>query len=615
MMKNFKRICLIIVLLFSLFLLPSCTLGNDVESDPSTFDEFADSIFDLLLNGDELSSNILFEKPEEFGLQRYDPSLPTPSTGSLLGTIVINAKFSPLYTYDFAKLNEDQQITYLILDNLVNKVNETSGFGYLDSNYLGSYLGYQAQLPLLLVEYNFKDNLDIENYFKLLELIPATFKKYVDFEIQKADNGYAMPNFVIDKVIDQCQSFVDEVYNAQDNHFMIAMFNQKLDKCTFLSDETKEMHILKNKELVNTKLVEGYNYVKDNLSVVYDRATNNMGLAHYVKDDKEIGKEYYKSLFKDATGYDIEMEDAILYLDSKLEEKLNEYRSIYQYNPEILNQVNNVQLMNCSPEEQLAFYEEVIYEYFPELDIPKMPTTVIKYVDKSMEDHFSPAAYMVSAIDNFDEEYIYLNNKSIHKINASGESVLDYNYLYTTLAHEGFPGHMYQNIYFKNKDVNVLRKVLKNGGYMEGWATYAELFSYVFVKNLYPSDVLRFLKLNDEVNTIIQARLDIGIHYEGWTKEEAENFLGKYIATYNKDNPQYVPGRIDAVYEQLVEVPTNSQKYMFTYLKLEDMYYKVYTAYGNSFDIKDFHKTILDCGPIPLRFVEEIVKDKYQLTW
>ena len=131
-MKNFKRICLIIVLLFSLFLLPSCTLGNDVESDPSTFDEFADSIFDLLLNGDELSSNILFEKPEEFGLQRYEPSLPTPSTGSLLGTIVINAKFSPLYTYDFAKLNEDQQITYLILDNLVNKVNETSGFGYLD---------------------------------------------------------------------------------------------------------------------------------------------------------------------------------------------------------------------------------------------------------------------------------------------------------------------------------------------------------------------------------------------------------------------------------------------------------------------------------------------------
>ena len=614
MMKNLKRFLFGIVLIAVVFLIPGCGLNQSTESDPATFDEFADSIFNLVLSGDELSSNYLFEHPENFGLERYEPSLPTPSTGSILGTIIINYYFEPLYTYDYNKLSEDQQMTYLVLDNLLTRINEMNGMNYLSADYLGSYLGYQAQLPLLLIEYNFKDNLDILNYFKYLELVPNTFKKYVDFEIEKADNGYGMPNYVIDKVIDQCDSFVKEVYDSGDNHFMITMFNQKLDKCTFVSEETKANYIKQNKDLVNGSLVDGYNYVKNNLSIVYDRATNNMGLAYYVKDDKEIGKEYYRLLFKDATGYDVEIEDAIDYLDTKLTEKMTEYKNIYQLNPNILNEVSKIQLMNVTPEEQLEFYQEVIYQYFPELNIDALPKTTIRYVDESMEDHFSPAAYMVSAIDNYNEEFIYLNNKSIHKTNGSGEEVLDYNYLYTTIAHEGFPGHMYQNIYFKNTKANVLRKILKSGGYVEGWATYAQLFSYVFVADLYNNDALRFLKLNDEISGIIQARLDMGIHYEGWTKDLAEAFLGQYIEKYNKTSNSYNPDAINAIYEQLVEVPTNAQKYYFTYLKLEDMYNSVYYRMGKNFDIIDFHKTILDCGPMPLRYVENIVNTKYGLV-
>ena len=247
-MKNLKRLFLSIVLLAIVLLMPSCGVKQDTERDPATFDEFADSIFQLVLSGDELSSNYLFEDPTKFGLERYEPSLPTPSTGSIIGTFVINYYFDPLYSYDYNKLNEDQQMTYLVLDNLVNRINEMNGMSYLSADYLGSYLGYQAQLPLLLIEYTFKDNLDILNYFKYLELIPSTFKKYVDFEVEKADNGYGMPNFVIDKVIDQCDSFVKEVYNSGDNHFMITMFNQKLDRCTFLSEETKASYIERNKE-------------------------------------------------------------------------------------------------------------------------------------------------------------------------------------------------------------------------------------------------------------------------------------------------------------------------------------------------------------------------------
>lgn len=612
-MKKFKNIFIYILLLLSILILPSCTVNKNPNSyrDPSTFDEFAAEIFYLVLSGDELSSNYLFEDPAAFGLERYEPVLPTPSTGNIIGTSLLNLYFQPLYYYKYEELSFDQQMTYLVIDNLITKVNETNGMSYLSADYLGSYLGYQAQLPILLVEYTLKDEIDVNNYLKYLEQVPDTFKAYVDFEIEKADNGYGMPNFVIDKVIDQCDSFIKEVNNVMNTHFMIEMFNNKIDNCSFLDDAKKEDYKIKNEELVKGALCDGYAYVRNNLNVVYDKATNNMGLAHYVTPEGvEIGKQYYAAIFKDATGYDMPVDEAITYLQGKLDSKLLEYRNIYANNPNVLEEVNGIQLMDCSPEEQLAFYEEIIYNYFPSLDLEVMPETTIRYVDESLEDHFSPAAYMVSAVDNYTSEFIYLNNKSIHTVDSDGNKVLDYNYLYTTLAHEGFPGHMYQNIYFKNTDANLLRKVLKNSGYMEGWATYTELYSYNFVSNLYSSDALRFLRLNDEVNGLIQTRLDMGIHWEGWTKEEAESYLGQYISSYNKESASYVPGAIDKVYEQLVEVPTNSQKYFFTYLKIEDMY-NFAVENSEEFDPVEFHKIILDCGPVPLRYIEEIVKEHY----
>ena len=163
-MKNLKRFFLGIVILAISLLLPGCGETQSTERDPATFDEFADSIFQLVLSGDELSSNYLFEDPTKFGLERYEPSLPTPSAGSVLGTLVINLYFDPLYSYDYNKLNDDQKMTYLVLDNLVTRINEMNGMNYLSADYLGSYLGYQAQLPILFAEYRFDNVKDVENF-------------------------------------------------------------------------------------------------------------------------------------------------------------------------------------------------------------------------------------------------------------------------------------------------------------------------------------------------------------------------------------------------------------------------------------------------------------------
>ena len=610
--KKIKLFICSLVILISSVIMSGCV----VEQPKENFENFTNSIFKTLMGNNELTSNYLFNNPENFGLERYEPSLPTPGKTQALGLLIINLYFGQIKGFKYEELNEDQQITYDIIVDLldgINQQNACTGYAYLSSDYLGSYLGYQAQLPLLLVEYKFKDKLDVENYFKYLDLVPETFKKYVDFEIEKADNGYGMPDFVIDKVVGQCENFINQVKNSDgttDNHFMITVVNNKIDNLSFLTEEEKETYKKKNIEKVNGPLLEGYRYVKDNLPSLKGRATNNMGLAHYVGADGEmIGQKYYEVAFKKVVGYDISVPEAKAYIENKLqqlESKKEYFAEIVKSDPTFLEQIENAKFMDNTPEEQISLFEKLINGHFPKLILQNPLNIQVKYVDKSMEDNFSPAAYMVSPIDEFNNEYIYLNKKSIMKSYLDSEGNLvsdyDYNYLYNTIAHEGIPGHLYQNVYFKNKETNIIRKVLKNSGYMEGWATYAEHYVYDFLEG-YDQNIIDYYKWQDDYQGAIYSRLDMGIHYDGWTLEETYNFLTKYYKI-NMEQAQ-------SIYERLIEVPNNCQQYYFTYFKLCDLRDKVMNNMQAEFDPVKFHELILNCGPIPLKYVEARVLKAY----
>lgn len=607
--KKIKYAFFVFIILMSSFVIAGCNIKQPKEN----FDAFTNSIFTTVIGKDELTSNYLFNNPSLFGLERYEPSLPTPAKTQALSVLIINLYFGQVKNFDYNELNDDQQMTYDIIVDLLDNINaKTSEMSYLSNNYLGSYLGYQAQLPLLLVEYHFKDKLDVDNYFKYLDLVPETFKKYVDFEVEKADNGYGMPNFVIEKVVEQCNNFITKVNDA--DHFMITVVNDKIDQLDFLTDEEKEDYKKINAEKVNGPLLEGYAYVRDNLPSIKDKAINNMGLAHYVNDNgDEVGKKYYELSFQKAVGYNISLDEAITYIESKLtkyEDELKHFREIASLDNTFLTRVTNTLFMEQTPEEQLSLYQKIIYSDFPSLDLENELNVQIKYIDKAMEENFSPAAYMTSPIDEFKNEYIYLNNSSIliDKTLEDGTVVkdYDYNYLFTTLAHEGYPGHLYQNVYFKNKETNILRKVIKNSGYMEGWATYVENYMYNFLdKDKYDQDVIDYYKFQENYSAAIYSRLDMGIHYNGWTLDETHQFLSKY---YN-----LTIEKTKEIYERLIEVPNNCQYYYFTYFKLCDMYDKVSTALGDDFSPIEYHKRILDCGPLPLRYVEARVLASFGL--
>lgn len=608
-MKKIRRILIVISVVLIAFFGTSCEENcsftpNPGDYDVSTFDEFANNVFKMLIGNDELTLNYYFENPEIYGLEHSEPSLPTPSVTSGYSVLLINYILGQVNGYKYEDLDDDQKITYNLIVNIIDNVNsKTSEMSYLSNNYLGSYLGYQAQLPLLLSEYKFRTKLDVENYFKYLDLIPETFQKYLDFENEKAEHGYGMSDFVIVKVVHQCEEFIKEAGTG--NHFMITSVNKKIDECDFLTDEEKKAYKNLNIEKVNGPLIDGYKLVQEELPKLKGKSTNDMGLAYYYDSNgNPIGKMYYELDFQDTVGYKITLPEAEAYIDELLvyyEEELIKYHNLYLTNEEFKTNCDKYQLMSRTPEKQLEYYQTAIEKYFPKLSY--QPEVVVKFIDKAMEEHFSPAAYMTSAIDNLEKEYIYLNGSSVLE-----DGVYKYNYLYTTLAHEGFPGHLYQNAYFKSTNANPLRKVLKSSGYTEGWATYAEIFSYEFLRGQYMDEFIDYLIFQDEYTGALYCRLDMGINYDGWTLEETGQFIRKYL-------PQVSDEAIQATYEQLIEVPNNMQTYFFTYFKIKDLrkyIMNITSSTRENFDYITFHKYILDCGPAPLRFVEEYVKSKYE---
>jgi uncharacterized protein (DUF885 family) len=590
-MKNMKKLLNFIVAVIFLFTISACNFNIH---KGETFDELTDDFFYAIIGNDEMAVNTLFNNPADFGLGHFEPFLPEPyvpseeESGSAIGDflgLTPQGFLDRLHAFDYNALNEDEQNTYLIIEDVLQSSMKMQNYMYyLDNSYLGSYLGYQAQLPLVFAEYNFRDQTDVDNYLKLLQMVPATFDKYYNFEVLKADKGYGMPDFVIDKVIGQCETFLTDI----DNNFLIPVFNERIDAVTFLNDTQRADYKAQNENAVKNSLKSGYENLKNNLPALKGRATNNEGLSHY-----EGGKEYYQYLFQQVTGYDMTIDAAKEYLETQINKRLTQFINLLSSHPGLAQEADSVVLFNVTPLEQLNFYKGEIVTDFPSISEYNINASV-KYIHPSMEGNFSPAAYIVSPIDEMVNEYIYLNGKDVNG---------NPNYLYSTLAHEGFPGHLFQNVYFKNQDVNIVRKVLRNSGYTEGWATYAEMYSYRFSDA--DSFVLKTIQLNDEINGAITALLDMVIHYDGYSKAEVNTYLSQQ--TVDLSLPEET---LTSVYEQLVEVPTNPQEYFFTYFKLADMYQKAKATLGLKFNEKEFHTLILNMGPMPMRFVEEKV-NKY----
>lgn len=576
----FISIFVITIASVSVLLLPSSDKQTTRSYENNTqydFDQYTNELFSAQLSTDWLSLHFYLEHPEDWNIDTSNPTLGDYSYKSMKESqnYYIN-QINYLKSINYKELYPSQQLAY---DTLISSFTSQLDFGdlCLCSEILSPTTGLQAQFPVLLSEYSFRSEKDVDNYLVLLSQVKDYFNKICQFQITKAKNNSFISTFCCNKIIDQCQDFIKE--KDIKKNLLYTSFYNRISSADFLSDNEKNGYIQKNEKLLQDSVIPAYNLIISTLSNLKENGycKNEEGLCKL-----ENGKSYYEYLVRSYTGSSKNVLEQKAMIQTQLAKDVRTMYSLLNVSPELEKKFSSLEKTNQKPDEILKQLTKKAAKDFP---IENNYSFKIKYVDKSLENHLSPAFYMSPPIDSDSKNTIYINNASSNTSQS----------LFTTLAHEGIPGHMFQTNYFADTNPLPIRHLLNFGGYSEGWATYTELLSYHYKYD--DEQLANALACNASYSLALYSLCDIGVNYEGWSKKKTTKFLSHYSIDDEKV--------CESIYEAVVEEPANYLQYYVGYLEIVELKNKLLKKYGSDFNLKTFHTAFLSVGPTSFDVAEK----------
>lgn len=577
-LKHRKKIflilpCCLLVILISFLSGNAFWSSLHAESSDRQFRTFTRSLFQTEVSANTISLHYTLRSPSDYGIADIPATYGSLSSDPVAAKASVRNVLSSLQEFDPDTLSSENALTFKILDTYLK--NASTGTDYLlYQEPLGPVSGIHTQLPVLLSEYSFYDTQDVETYLALLKETPSYFDSVIRFEQKKAASGLFMPDYQADSVLDTCQSFID----MGKENYLVSTFNERIASLDLLPENKKDSFQKENMKLVTEEIYPAYQNLITAIKSLKGKGMNEQGLSHF-----PYGKKYYEYLVRQTTGCNESISRLRLMTRAQILEDLSAMQKVLFPADAALTQASVLE--QTSPDSMLDDLRSKITDTFPK--IPDVDFQ-IKYVPESMQDYLSPAFYMIPAIDNLTENVIYINNGQT----ASGLN------LYTTLAHEGYPGHLYQTVYFSASEPDPIRSILDFGGYVEGWATYAEMMSYYLAP--LPKTEASLLQKNNSVILGLYALADMGIHYDGWSVTDTVRFFSDYGIND--------PNAVQSVYKLIIGSPANYLKYYIGYLKFYELKKEMADALGNQFSQKEFHRAVLDVGPAPFEIVYDEVE-------
>lgn len=553
------------------------------EENPQTveaFDQFINDIFETEVTENTINLHFTISDPEKYGITDYPVTLGDLSIDAMADS---NARLenylSGLNSFSYTELTLNQQLTYDILENYF-KLQLDMADMYLYDELLRPSTGIQAQLPILYEEYSFNSKKDVEDYLKLLSLTDEYFDQIISFEKEKADAGLFMSDFACQNIIDQCNAFIAD----SDNHYLIETFNTRIDKLTGLTQSEKDHYRLQNEKILHEHIFPAYENLAAALTDLLGSGTNENGLCYFPE-----GKQYYEYLLAYNTGTSESVKTLENMISNERVKVLQESSDLTTENPELWELASEATLTPTDSVTTLNHLKEVMLDDFP---APPEIDYTVNYIDDCVADYLAPAFYVIAPIDDYSHNSIYINE-------TTDTTNISY---FTTLAHEGFPGHLYQTVMTYESGIEPVRSILNYSGFVEGWATYVEFQSYHYAG--LDDDVATILELNQDATLSLYASTDIGIHYEGWTLEDTKKFWNNYGIT-NDD-------AIESIFELIVEEPTHYLKYYIGFLKFEELKKETSLKNIKDYNDKSFHQAVLSIGPAPFDIVDKYLPAYYE---
>ena len=581
--KSLKKRTLGILFTFSILLLLGTffySQHHTSQTEDQRFENYTDQLFRQELSGNTLSLHYTLKNPATYNIVNSSVSLDTYQTDTSNLSASLENSLSLLHSYDKTKLSKRNQVTYEILEKHLSYSLKSSQY-LLYEEPLASLTGAQAQLPILLSEYQFYTKQDVDTYLALLAETPEYFASILDFEEEKAKHGLFMSKPQADAIIDECETFI----NLQNNNFLYSSFEQRLQTLNLLKKE-KDAYVEKNVDSIKQYVYPAYEQLMQGLHELKNSGTNSGGLCHLPEGDK-----YYELLTAIETGSSRSIPELQELTKKHIAEDLASIQktlsSLSAETPSPSSDLfksQGVVLEDSNPASILSSLRGNLSGHFP---TPPNVNVQIKYVSQEMQNFLSPAFYLIPALDNTEENIIYINNGHIS----------DDLSLYTTLAHEGYPGHLYQTTYFASKNPSPIRHLLDCGGYTEGWATYSEMLSYYFAPIKKTQATL--MQKNSSILLGLYALADMGVHYDGWSLLDTTTFFREYGITDTK--------AIEEIYQLILSDPANYLKYYIGYVEFLELKKEAMTLWGKEFTQERFHKAVLDMGPAPFDLIRKYI--------
>ena len=561
--------------------------------DQQQFDNITSQLFRSEMSGNVLSMHYTLANPEEFGIYNYDAVLPTYSAeGRLKNQAKTENLLSLLHSISPSKLNDSDSYTHSLLVTALENSLTMNSYLYYDEP-LSPSSGMQSQLPILLAEYTFRSKQDVEDYLELLDQTDEYFASLLVFEQEKAEAGLLMPAVSLEKVREQCHTILTIESLDAGSHFLQTTFKERLSALYEQGKITQEeavYYVSQNDRLLRTVLTPAYEALSDGLFLLCDDSIKVAGLS-----SKPKGADYYQLLVYSETGSSRSVADIKNMLTQKFDEEYQTIAEIIAQNPALAVNSYKDAITDAFPcqsiTHMLTDLQLRMQEDFPSFDSNEvLPNVTVKSVSENLQDYCAPAYYLTPPLDNTLENVIYINEKN----SPTGLE------LYTTLAHEGYPGHLYQTVYSNRamhaREDNYVRQLLWHGGYLEGWALYVEFISYDYASHIMTEQeeselalAVQLEKHNRSLQLCLYSLLDILIHYENASCDQIAQILSSLGITN--------ASTVSTIYEYIVEEPANYLKYYLGYLEILSLRQEAVEYWGEGYSDMEFHTFYLESGP------------------
>lgn len=541
---------------------------NSTLDDNKDFDLFLDTIFDELVSDNYLYMHFNVADYKAMGIEK-------PEVG--FGHIVYGVdeeefnktekQLEELLAFDYDKLSLRQQYDYDLLH--YSLLETLCGLEYSKYNLIfSSSSQFCDGIVTNLMEFAIYDEESEEDFLVVLKDVPNYINEAIEYSKQQSNDGL----YHSDDMLDEEISYIDNLISSNGKS---------------IYEHYKEYDIYPEvKELVENEVIPAFVTLKEYLNTLYGKT----------KSDKlaltKINNGYAEYTYITNTSNNGDMYAIYTQLIEVYSDWVNNFINAYQNNEHILEDyedfLNDDKAINLSAEDMLEYLRNNSskrYEYLEDANY------VVSSLDTLGD---STLGYYVSPpIDNLNQNVIRVNAK-INNEEYDQMSVFE------VMAHEGFPGHLYQNIYFQQKNPHKFRATQSFIGYTEG---YADLAAMDAIDMLNVDDGYKAVaKLNSITfnSHLLLSIVDLGVNYFGWDVNTIGNKLEKLFLDKAIAQP---------LYDMVVAMPGTFVRYGVGYVSHLNLRKKAMDELGDKFDFVAYDRAIIENGPLPFAILEGVVED------